>query len=322
MIHSLSLLIPFLAYTFLITSNTGCMPSFLRLSAIYPHPTNYLSSLMRLRLLPLISMADLNIFQTSSFTLSTMLLLRFWRRFVQTLSRVSNHPSVSSAEPQSLTLPSPATGPSSPVHLPACQAQPSPPALPWAVHLGSRDCSHPEGASSRDFSMLFLSQHWLQQSYFGLQDTDRIFQQAVKRETMFQAGTGYRLAAVWFFILPGGEHCCSAATLVWKYLVQLFLSFALVFCFKIRSEEEISHAFARWALLKCRRECHIEQIKHRPVLRSRYGGKSRKLNPLWQALVSKAERKDFSNPAIFPDPLEPVESLAQPIRQLNCLAVR
>lgn len=30
-------------------------------------------------------------------------------------------------------------------------------------------------------------------------------------------------------------------------------------------------------------------------------------------MVSKAERKDFSNPAIFPDPLVLVEPLAQPI---------
>ena len=120
MIHSLSLLIPFLAYTFLITPNIACMPSFSRLSAVYPHPTNYLSSLMRCQLLPLMSMANLNVFQTSSFRLSTMLLLRFRRRFVQTLSRVSNHPSVPSAEPQSLTLP-----PSSHTSLLSC----SPPSL-------------------------------------------------------------------------------------------------------------------------------------------------------------------------------------------------
>lgn len=133
-----------------------------------------------------------------------MLLLTFRRHFVQTLSRVLNHPSVSSAEPQSSTLPPPAMHLSSPVHLPACQAQPSPLALPWAAHLGGRDCSRPEGLSSRDsfhdvpeptFSgscwwHCLWCQHQLLQSYFGLQVTDRLFQQAVKSETMFQAGTG------------------------------------------------------------------------------------------------------------------------------------
>jgi len=32
-------------------------------------------------------------------------------------------------------------------------------------------------------------------------------------------------------------------------------------------------------------------------------------------MVSKAERKGFSNPAIFPDSLVPVELLAQPVHK-------
>lgn len=156
MIHSFFLLIPFLAYAFLITSSIGYMPSFSRLSAVYSHPANYLSPLMRCRLLHLISMANLNLFQTSSFTLSTTPLLRFGRHFVPTLSRVSNHPSLSSADPQLPPATSSHTSPlcCSPPSLPGSALSPS---SAMAARLGARSCSRPEGASSRDFSMMFWS---------------------------------------------------------------------------------------------------------------------------------------------------------------------
>lgn len=119
----------------------------------------------------------------------------------------------------------------------------------------------------------------------------------LKGKSCSRLGPGYRLTAIWFFIFPVGKAILLSCHFSLLIPGAAFLSFALVFCFKIKSEEEILLGefceFARWTFLKCRREGNTERIKHRPVLRRRYGRKSRKFNPLWQTMVSKAERKFF-----------------------------
>lgn len=124
------------------------MPSFLRLSAIYPHPANSLWLLIKHQFLSLISMVDLNIFQTSSSMLPYHVASPVLRYFID--------PFVSFTELQFPTLAPPVKLPSFRVCFPVCQAQPSPSALPWAVHHG-----HPAGESSRDFffPIVFLSSH-------------------------------------------------------------------------------------------------------------------------------------------------------------------
>lgn len=194
MVHSLFLLIPFLAYNFLITSNNGYMPSFSRLSAFYPHPTNYLSSLM---------MNEMSTPASHLYGQLKHLSDKLLHAFYHAASQFSEALCANTLKgPESsfcflCRAPVPHSATSSHVSLLSY----SPPSL---SHLGSRDCSHAEGGISRDFSHdvlepMFSGSCWwcclqcqrrLLQSYFGLQVTDRLSQQAVERETMSQAGTG------------------------------------------------------------------------------------------------------------------------------------
>lgn len=147
-------------------------------------------------------------------------------------------------------------------------------------------------------------QHQLLQSFFGAASHWQNFaNRLLKGKSCSRLRPGYRLTAIWFFILPAGKALLLSCHFCLLISGAAFLSFALVFCFKVRSEEEILQGefceFARWTLLKCRREGNTEWIKHRCVLRSRYGRKSRKFNPLWQTMVSKAEKKFFQTYQYF-----------------------
>lgn len=99
------------------------MPSFLRLSAIYPHPANSLWLLIKHQFLSLISMVDLNIFQTSSSMLPYHVASPVLRYFID--------PFVSFTELQFPTLAPPVKLPSFRVCFPVCQALPSLGSAPW-----------------------------------------------------------------------------------------------------------------------------------------------------------------------------------------------
>lgn len=87
----------------------------------------------------------------------------------------------------------------------------------------------------------------------------------LKVKSCSRLGPGHRLTAIWFFILPVGKALLLSCHFSLLMPGATFFSFALVFYFKVRSEEEILLGefcgFARWKLLKCRREVSTEQKK-------------------------------------------------------------
>lgn len=201
------------------------MPSFLRLSAIYPHPANSLWLLIKHQFLSLISMVDLNIFQTSSSMLPYHVASPVLRYFID--------PFVSFTELQFPTLAPPVKLPSFRVCFPVCQALPSLGSAPWP---SSRREQQRFFFSHCVFKLTFSGRCQRSTSscslILGCKSLTEFSSRRLKGKSCSRLRPGYRLTAIWFFILPVGKALLLSSQIC-------FLSFALVFCFKVRSEEEI-----------------------------------------------------------------------------------
>lgn len=108
-----------------------------------------------------------------------------------------------------------------------------------AIQQGSRDFFPPHFVFKLRFSSSCQCSTSSYSLILGCKSLAEFSNKRLKGKSCSRLRPGYRLTAIWFFILPVGKALLLDSHFCLLIPGAAFLSFALVFCFKVRSEEEV-----------------------------------------------------------------------------------